>query len=395
MKKLMISLVGVFLLFSVFLGISQGAPKEFVVGCNFALSGPAAGLGIGMVRAIDRILEVVNQEGFVVQGEKYILKPVYFDSKYVPAEAVLNLEKMLSQNIKFVYSMGSGTSVPLVEKTTAAKVLQMNSCSGSYHLTNTKYPYSFRSVPTTEGAFALYPWLVKAYPQIKNVAHVNPSDDAGFTEAETRVKCAKNVGLKNVANENFKRGATDYYPLATKVVSAKPDLIDLGGTVGRDQGLCVKALRELGYKGMIAATYSDPGPFIQLAGSEAAEGVLLPNTVTEPQNPRQKELEDWYVKKFGPPVLGIFYDNCDPLFLLIEAVKKANSLDPVKVAETLRAVRWNSLFGEMYVGGEALYGLKSLFCRPIPMGIIKNGKPAHLTTVPWPSDEMLRKLNAG
>jgi hypothetical protein len=58
----------------------------------------------------------------MVQGEKYIVKPVYYDRKYIPAEALLNLEKMITGGIKFVFSQGSGVTVPLVEKTTAAKI---------------------------------------------------------------------------------------------------------------------------------------------------------------------------------------------------------------------------------------------------------------------------------
>jgi branched-chain amino acid transport system substrate-binding protein len=154
-----------------------------------------------------------------------------------------------------------------------------------------------------------------------------------------------------------------------------------------------KALRESGYKGIIAISYSDPGALIKVVGS-GAEGVLLPNTVAEPQDPKQQELHDWYVKKYGPPAPGILYEMWDPLFVLVEAVKKANSFDPVKVAEAFRTVRWNSVFGPLYVGMESLYGLKCTFCRPIPMGIVRNGELKHLATLPWPSDEEIRKLNA-
>jgi branched-chain amino acid transport system substrate-binding protein len=394
MKKGMIIFVGLFLVFSVFLGTSQAASKEFIVGCNLALSGPAASIGIGVQRAMDHAVEVINKDGFMVQGEKYTLKPIYYDNKYIPAEAVLNLEKMLSSGIKFIHSMGSGVTVPLVEKTTAAKVFMMAGCSGSHHLTNPKYPYTFRVVPTNEAAFAMYPWLAKAYPQVKKVAHANPSDEAGFTESETRVKCAKNSGFENVANEYFKRGATDFYPAATRLVATKPDLIDFGGTAGRDQGLLAKALREVGYKGVLVVSYTDPAAFVQVVGRDGAEGVILPNTVTEPTNPKQQELNDWYVKKYGPPVVGIFYDNWDPPFMLIEAVKKANSFDPIKVAETFRFIQWDSIFGPMTIGMESLYGIKSSACRPLPMGVIKQGKPTHLATVPWPSDETIKKLSA-
>lgn len=394
MKKLMIGVVGFFLVFPVSLGTSRAAPKEFVVGCNFVLSGPGANMGITATRGLEHTVEVVNKEGFTVQGEKYILKPVIYDSKYAPAEAVLNLEKMMTQGIKFIYSQGSGVTVPLVEKTTAAKSMLISSCSGGRDFTDPKYPYSFRTLPCNETAFATYPWLVKAYPQVKAVGHVNPSDEAGYIESETRLKVAKNVGLKNVANEFFKRGATDFYPVATRVIATKPDLLDFGGTVGRDMGLLVKAFREVGYKGMFMIGYIDAGPFLQVAGAENAEGVILSNTVTDPTNPKQQEATDWWVKKYGAPVMGTFFHEWDTLFFLIEAVKKANSLDPVKVSEAFRTIRWDSLFGPLYIGMESYYGIKCTFCRSIPLGTVKNGKPAHLANVPWPSDEQIRILNA-
>ena len=131
-----------------------------------------------------------------------------------------------------------------------------------------------------------------------------------------------------------------------------------------------------------------------VAGAEAAEGVLIPNSICEPTTPKQKEIFDWYRSKFGGPAPGTLTDCWDPLFLLVEAVKKANSVDPVKVAEALRTVRWDSVFGEMYIGLEAVYGIKCSVCRPIPVGVVKGGKATHLTTMPWPPDEEIKKLNA-
>ena len=394
MKKVTFSLIGFVLVFFVFFGTAYPASKELVVGGNFPLSGPEATLGIAAQRAVEHAAEVINQKGFTVGGEQYVIKPVLFDSKYVPAESLSNLEKMLAQGIKFIMSTGALTSVPLVEKTTESKVLQMTVASGSTHFTSPKYPLSFRAAFCDEAAFALYPWLAKDYKQIKTMDLLDPSDETGFVEADTRARVAKNVGFKVVSNEFFKRGSTDYYPMATRLLAAKPDLIDLGGTAGRDQGLAIKALRELGYKGLIVASYVDPAALAEIAGTDASEGVILNNSLTEPTNPRAKEVGDWYAKKYGDKAPGVFYDQYDPLFMLVEAVKKANSLDPVKVAEALRTIRMPSVFGDMYVDLESVYGLRSNFCRPVPMGIMKNGKPTHLFNAPWPSDAQIAKLNA-
>ena len=126
MKRLVVSLAGIVLLFCVFLGTGYSAPKELVVGGNFPLSGPAATLGIAAQRAMEHAAEVINQKGFTVGGEPYMVKMELFDSKYVPAESLSNLEKLLAQGIKFMMSAGaSDPPVPLVEKTTQAKVLRM------------------------------------------------------------------------------------------------------------------------------------------------------------------------------------------------------------------------------------------------------------------------------
>lgn len=392
MQKAVFGSVCFLLVFSVFAGVSGAAPKELVLGCNFILSGPAATLGIATQRGAEHAVEVINKAGFQVQGEQYVLKLEFFDSKYLPAEGMSNLEKMLNRGIKYIFTLSSGVSVPLVERTTIAKMLQLTDGSGADHLTNPKYPYSFRVTPNNETAYAVYPWLAKTYPKVKTIANINPSDEAGFTESATRLRCAKNLGLKSVANELYKRGATDFYPVATKIAALKPDLVDFGCTLGRDQALCGKALHEVGYKGMMLVNYPDPGAFVEMAGRDAAEGAILSSAITDPQTPKQKDLYDFYVRKFGSPVINKFYDSYDPILMFVEAVKKANSLDPVQIAEALRTVRWDSVYGEMYVGMESLYGIKSCFCRPLPMGIIKDGKPCYLGTVPWPSNEVIAKL---
>lgn len=200
MQRTLIGLAFLLLVFSAFTGVVGAAPNELVLGCNFILSGPAATLGIATQRGAEHAAEVINRTGFKVQGEQYVLKLEYFDSKYLPAEGMSNLEKMLNHGIRYIFTLSSGVSVPLVERTNMAKMLQLTDGSGADHLTNPKYPLSFRVTPNNETAYAVYPWLAKKYPQIKTIANINPTDEAGFTESETRVRCAKNLGMKSIAN---------------------------------------------------------------------------------------------------------------------------------------------------------------------------------------------------
>ncbi len=358
--------------------------KEVVVGVSIPLTGPGAATGITTQRTLEHAAELINADGIQVGSDRYTLRLSFYDNKYVPAEAVTVVEKLLADGVRFLISLGSGNSVPVVAKTTAVRCLQLSYASGKGHLTAPEFPLSFRVAPTNETAYAVYPWLRTTYKDVQKVGHMNPSDEAGFTESEDRRMIAEKNGFTNVANEYFKRGSTDFYPVATRLVAANPDLIDFGGTIGRDQSLGCKALRELGYKGKIMLGYSDAKSFVEVAGADAAEGTLLFDTLVDPQNPQQKELQEWWLKKYGPPFPTFAFSVWDTPFILAMGMKKAQSADPVKIADALRGAHWDGLYGPEAFGMKSVYGIDTTITRAIPMAEIKGGNPTQLAVVTWP-----------
>jgi branched-chain amino acid transport system substrate-binding protein len=358
--------------------------KEITIGVSIPLTGPGAATGITTQRTLEHGVELINADGIQIGADKYTLKLAFYDNKYVPAEAVTIVEKVLADGVRFLISLGSGNSVPVVAKTTAVRALQLSYASGKGHLTAPEFPLSFRVAPTNETAYAVYPWLRTEYKDVQKVGHMNPSDEAGFTESEDRRMIAEKNGFSNVANEFFKRGSTDFYPVATRLVGANPDLIDFGGTIGRDQSLGCKALRELGYKGRIMIGYSDAKSFVEVAGADAAEGTLLFDTLVDPQNAQQKELQEWWLKKYGPPFPTFAFSVWDTPFILALGMKQAQSADPVKIAEALRGAHWEGLYGPEAFGMKSIYGIDTTITRAIPMAVIKGGKPTQLAVVTWP-----------
>ena len=360
------------------------ADKELAIGVSIPLTGPGAATGITTQRTLEHGVETVNAQGLAVGSETYKMKLSFYDNKYVPAEAVTIVEKLLADGTRFLISLGSGNSVPVVAKTTAVKCLQMSYASGKGHLTAPEFPLSFRVAPTNETAWAVYPWLRKTYPNVQKVGHMNPSDEAGFTESEDRRMIAEKNGFTNIANEFFKRGAADFYPVATRLAAANPDLIDFGGTIGRDQSLGCKALRELGYKGMIMLGYSDVRSFVEVAGPEAAEGTLLFDTLVDPQNAAQKELQKWWLDKYGPPFPTFAYSVWDTPFILAEGIRRAKSVDPEAIANVMHGMSWTGLYGPEAFGMKSVYGINTTITRAIPMAQVKNGVPVQLAMVAWP-----------
>jgi branched-chain amino acid transport system substrate-binding protein len=360
------------------------AEKDLAIGVSIPLTGPGAATGITTQRTLEHGVETINAQALTVGGDVYKLKMSFYDNKYVPAEAVTIVEKLLADGTRFLISLGSGNSVPVVAKTTAVKCLQMSYASGKGHLTAPEFPLSFRVAPTNETAWAVYPWLRKTFPNVQKVGHMNPSDEAGFTESEDRRMIAEKNGFTNIANEFFKRGAADFYPVATRLAAANPDLIDFGGSIGRDQALGCKALRELGYKGMIMLGYSDVKSFVEVATPEAAEGTILFDTLVDPQNDAQKELQKWWLDKYGTPFPTFAYSVWDTPFILAEGIRKAKSVDPEAIANAMHGMSWVGLYGPEAFGMKSVYGIDSTITRAIPMAQVKGGKPVQLAMVEWP-----------
>src|ERR1700709_1433623 len=134
--------------------VSQAADKTIILGCSLPLSGPAAPTGITTQRTVEHAFELINAKGIMIGTDRYTVVTQFYDNKYIPAEAVSVVEKMLADGVRFLFSTGSGNSVPVVEKTTAAKVLQLSGASGKDHLTGPKFPYSFRVHPPNETDYA-------------------------------------------------------------------------------------------------------------------------------------------------------------------------------------------------------------------------------------------------
>ncbi len=363
---------------------ARAADNQIILGSSLPLSGPAAPTGITTQRAIDHALEVINAKGIMVGGQKFTMVAQHYDNKYVPAEAVTVVEKMLSDGVRYLFSSGSGNSVPVVEKTTELKCIQLSAASGADHLTNAKYPYSFRVQPCNETAYAVYPWMKAKFTDVKRIANIGPSDEAGFTETKDRRMLAAKNGFTSGASEFFKRGALDFYPVATRIVQDNPDLIDFGGTIGRDQGLAVKALRELGYKGKILLGYADAKSFVDIAGKDAAEGTIMFDTLAAPTNDQEKTLSDWWVSKYGPPTPNYVYLMWDWPFILAKAIEAAGTTDTEKVKESLRTTEYHGIFGQERFGMKSVYGIDCSLTREIPMAVIKDGVPAPLEVTAWP-----------
>jgi len=261
-----------------------------------------------------------------VNGRKILSQ--YYDDGYKPQNAVANTKRLVEQDKVFaiVSSQGTGAVMATVK-----------------YLTRNKVPliFPFQGVPITGEkdiftSFTPYPnqselvitWLVKV-KGFKKIGILYQDDSYGYTFRDPGQKALKRLGLKWVAAESYKRGATDLSAQVAKLRRADLDACLLVATPPPGAAF----LKEAHKQGWKKTKIISSGPltdekYINLSGG-VGEGVwglsLWPDPVhsNDPAVVEYREI----MEKFGKDrdktpnrysLFGYFYAK-----LALEGIKRA------------------------------------------------------------------------
>src|SRR5262245_64336163 len=96
-------------------------------GVSTPLSGPAAPWGIPHKNATELIFEEINaQGGLAVGGKKYKLEVVAYDHKYVIAEGVATVNRLIAKDgVKYISVLGGSVVKAIEEPVNESRVLNL------------------------------------------------------------------------------------------------------------------------------------------------------------------------------------------------------------------------------------------------------------------------------
>ena len=232
--------------------LAAGAEKTIGIGIVAPLTGSGAPWGIPRVRTVQLEAEQYNAAGGItVGGEKYKLEVFAEDDKFSPSEAVTVTNKLIFKNkVKFIAnSNGSALVLATIPITEPNKVITISSCFTPKAL-GPDLPYSFRASPTMgETIGPLFKWIKDNKPQIKKAGLLGPNDESGWSINAEYLSGWKKIGLEVVAEDYYERNTNDFYPVLTRILKNKPDILMLSGGTG-DLGLVMKQAKQMGFKGV-------------------------------------------------------------------------------------------------------------------------------------------------
>jgi branched-chain amino acid transport system substrate-binding protein len=143
-------------------------------------------------------------------------------------------------------------------------------------------------------------------------------------------------GGKIVGKEAFLAKDTDFKSALTKLKASNPDVIFIPAYY-QEVGLIVKQARELGMTmPMLGTDGWDSPKVVEIAGAAALNGTYFSNHYSpEDKDPRVVSFVEAYKKEYGQVPDALAALGYDSALMLIDAIKRANSLEPVKIKDAL------------------------------------------------------------
>jgi branched-chain amino acid transport system substrate-binding protein len=362
----------------VLLGIGPGrsvAEDVIKFGIATPLSGPAAPWGIPHLQATQLVFDEINEQGGVdVGGKKYKLEVVAYDHKYVIAEGVNTVNRLINRDeVQFISILGGAVVKANEDAVNEAAIVNLP-LAYAEGLVSPKNPMTFHCFPAPPETATFWVWIKEHHPDIKRLATIAPNDDTGWWSNKVEVDYVQKLSYEVVAKEFFERTLTDFNPVLLRMLAQNPDIISVNASPAGSVGLIIKQARELGFKGrFIHIGQVDTSVVAGIAGVENIEGTWVHGYVETPLPEAVKSWQERYTKKFGKWNASSI-DFANPALAFVAALKKAQSTEPSKVAEALQTVEYNNLWGKAHFGGKSYYGIGNQVIYSMPFSEVKDGQ---------------------
>jgi len=356
------------------------AEEIIKLGLSVPLSGAAAVWGKGAEFLCETAAaEIKAAGGVTVQGETYNFQCLPYDNKYNAAEGTKVAQALLNrEGVKFIGgSLGTAPVQALQSLAERQDVLVFTVAWGA-SLKGVDHPMTFTQMNTPgEILPLLIGYISDKYPDAKSVAMLNPNDATGQETEALAQKVWVDNSVAVAGSDFYERGTTEFQPIAARLASLNPAIIDLGATPPADAGAIFKELDVIGWTGVKVVEVGTGADGLKATGGEAAEGVYMGAGVTfdgETATDHQKAVNDEAKAEIGESLNAVQIGFYDSLYALKAAMEKADSVDPKAVADAMPAVTFKSFYGQD-VGfyGEDTYGRNQQMRLPIIVTQVKDG----------------------
>ncbi|MFI4995861.1 MAG: ABC transporter substrate-binding protein [Hyphomicrobiales bacterium] len=354
---------------------AQAAGKPVLIGAHGDRAKQASYYSMLYKDATEAFLDELNGKGGI-NGRR--VEFMFEDDENNPVTAAGKVEKLVSQGVSYVLSIGSSaTGVAAQAKGEELKVPVGSPTNTITALSVPLRKYYFRMSIRDEIISAAIVSYVKAKIPDGKVGVVRDTTETGLLTSDTMIKLLKEAGLDIVGVEQITPGSADVTAQALRVKESGASIVLLGGASIPDLANYVKAHKSVGNKVPMIGNYVfTTAAFGRLTGS-ASDGFLFVDSVY-PERPEVAEIEGKLIKAKGDK----FRNNLSAIHaweyirLITDAIGRAGSDD----REAIRAAMEQTKDWPVAVG---------------PPGMKVNYSPTNHDVFTLPEQAVIREYRGG
>ena len=363
-------------------GCGDTASKDIKIGMVYELTGNTASYGTSAANGAKLAFKAVNAAGGVLGKQ---IQLIAADNKGEPSESANAMTKVITQDKVVaitgvtVSSCGIAASavaednkIPFVVAAAVNPKVTVDDRTGKVK------NYTFRAcfIDSFQGIVGVN-FAVNSLKS-KNVAIMtdNASDYSKGLVTIFRDEFVKKGG-RIVAQEAYLQKDQDYKSILTKIKAQNPDLLYIPGYY-EDVGKIIKQARELGLMvPILGADAWDSPVLVELAGPLPLNNTFFTNFYSvEDKNPTSNSFVEAYKKEYGSTPDSMAAMGYDAANLLVDAIKRAASIEPAKIKEALASTKsFQSVSGDMSLNE------KHDAVRGVVIIEMKNGKQVYRETI--------------
>ena len=328
---------------------SKTAGDVILIGHVAPLSGGDAHLGKDNENGARLAADEINAAGGVKIGDKtYRVQIQGEDDKADPREGTLVAQKLVDAGVVAVVGhLNSGSSIPASKIYKDANVAQISPSSTAVKYTDQGFKTTFRVVANDRQQGTAMANYATDVLKAKSVAIVDDRTAYGQGLVDIVEEVVKSHGATVVTREYTDNKASDFNAILTKIRATHPDVIIYGG-MDDTAGPMAKQIHQLGIKTpLIAGDGACTLEFITLAGDGANQLTCTRGGEAVERLPKGDQFMTRYQAKFGSPVQIYAPYSYDAVYVIVDAIRRAGTLDRAAITAAVAATSYDGLTGHI------------------------------------------------
>ena len=313
-------------------GAASAQDMVVKIGHVAPLSGSQAHYGKDNENGVRMAIEDLNAAGTTIGGKKVKFEIVAEDDAADPKQGTAAAQKLCDSKVAGVVGhLNSGTTIPASKIYNDCGLPMITGAATNPNLTKPGYKNVFRIIANDNALGAGLAFYASDALKLKTVAIIDDRTAYGQGVAEVFKRTALSKGMKVVDEQFTTDKATDFMAILTAVKAKNPDAIFFGG-MDPQAGPMLRQMEQLGMSNV--KYFGGDGICTSEVAKLAAGAKTVGNIVCAEGGASLAKMPggDAWMKRYEakyPKQFQVYSPyTYDATFVLVDAMKRANSTDP-------------------------------------------------------------------